>query len=588
MSENNNLEKSSESAVRAYWHGMNWLEHYNKIPKINWLEIFNVAHIFQKWANELSTKPTCIWQAQYNFLTDYIALCQKMITVTDSNHLKPMIEPETADRRFKSEDWRKNPQYFFYQQCYLLFVHHCLEFVKNNPSKDSKIEKQISFFTKQYLNALSPTNFVLTNPEVLKRTLASKGENLAEGFSNFLADINRGHGRWSFKMTDMAAFEVGKNIAITPGKVIYQNHLMQLIQYSPSTKQAYERPLLIIPPWINKYYILDLRGKNSFVKWILDQGFTLFMISWVNPDESYRNTSFEDYIFQGVLSAIDVITEETNADSINALGFCIGGTLLATCLGYMQAKNDYRINCASFLATLIDFKDPGEIEVFIDDEQITSLEEEMEEEGYLDGRILGNTFNLLRANDLFWPYFVNNYLFGKNPYSFDLLYWNCDSTNLPKKMVSDFVRQMYMENLLIQSGKLVIKDVKIDLSKVTMPVYFVSTEQDHIAPWRSTFDGTRCFKGPVTFVLGESGHIAGIVNPTSCQKYGYHYHDDISAFTTANEWLDHAAFSKGSWWAHWGKWLTDQSGKLKPSREPGKGKYSSIQDAPGDYVKRKI
>lgn len=583
------LNEASLALIKSYLQACNTMSHYIKAPEFNWQELLNVQHIYDHWLSEISNKPNNIWQTHSRFCQDYLVLCGKVHDMLLGKKSTPMISPKPNDRRFKAHDWHDSPSYFFIQQYYLLFVHHCLEFVQANPSKDPKIAKQISFFTHQYLNALSPTNYLLTNPEVLQRTISSKGENITLGLKNYFDDIARGHGHWSFKMTDMRAFEVGKNIAITKGSVIYQNRLMQLIQYHPTTEQVHQLPLLIIPPWINKYYILDLKERNSYVKWLVDQGLTVFMISWVNPDENYRKTSYDDYLFEGIISALDNIKEATNETKINALGFCIGGTLLASALGYMQAKNDKRIQSATFLTTLIDFGDPGEIGVFIDEEQIATLEKEMEPEGYLDGRILMMAFNLLRSNELFWPYYINNYLMGQNPFSFDLLYWNSDSTSLPAQMVSDFVRNMYMENRLSKRGALSIKGVKIDLHNVNVPCYFLSTEQDHIAPWQSTYDGAQCLQGPIMFVLGQSGHIAGVINPPSLGKYGYYYQDvNAKDIPSAQAWLQNSTLAEGSWWDHWLKWVKPRAGKQISPRIPGQGKLKVIQDAPGDYVKKPL
>jgi len=472
---------------------------------------------------------------------------------------------------------------------YLLCVKHCLDFIEKNPSKNPKIAQQIAFFSRQYLDALSPSNFAFTNPEAVRRTLASKGESLAKGARHLMEDLAKGQEYWNVTMTDMNAFHVGENVAVTPGKIIYQNEMMQLIQYSPTTEKVFQRPLLVIPPWINKYYILDLREEKSFVKWCVDQGWTVFMISWINPDESYRDTSFERYLEEGFLKALDVVSQVTQEKNIHALGFCLGGTLLSMALGVLQARNDRRIQTATFLATLIDFSKPGDLGVFIDEAQINALEKEMDQKGYLDGRFLMKTFNLLRANELWWHYYIQNYLYGQDPFPFDLLYWNCDSVNLPEKMFSFYLRYLYLENRLCQPQGLQIGGVPIDLSQVETPTYFVSTEQDHIAPWEAVFQGMRCFKGKSTFVLGGSGHIAGIVNPPSQNKYGFHYsEEDDKVFISGKEWVANAKKASGSWWKHWGDWLEKQSGKRIAKRMPGEGKWPALQEAPGDYVKKRF
>ncbi len=582
------LNQASMDLMKTYFHACEVISDYNKVPHANWQDIFNVEHIYKKWFSELTREPSKIVNAQTQFFSDYFKLCTHVQNMMLGKNEEPLITPEKSDKRFRSADWKENPFYFYLQQSYLLFTRHCLQFVEQNASKDPKIARQIAFFTRQYLDALSPTNFIQTNPEVIKQTIESKGENLTNGLKNFMNDIISGDGHWNVKMSDMSAFEIGKNVAVTPGKVVFQNKMMQLIQYSPTTEKVYQRPLLMIPPWINKFYILDITENHSYVKWIVEQGFTVFMISWINPDSSYRDISFEDYLELGILAALDAIELATGEKSVNALGFCIGGTLLATALAYMKAKNDNRIESATYLTTLIDFTDPGEIEVFIDDQQVSSVEKKMESDGYLDGRALMATFNMLRANDLFWSFYINNYLCGHTPQAFDLLYWNSDSANLPKKMVSFLLRSLYLDNLLASNG-LTVKKVKLDLNRVNTPSYFLSTELDHIAPWKSTFIGTQLLKGPVTFVLGGSGHIAGVVNPPTSHKYGYRHSDqDPKYYSDSNDWFENSRHEEGSWWEHWANWLKPYSGSKVNPRIPGEGKLSIIQDAPGDYVKRKL
>jgi polyhydroxyalkanoate synthase len=387
-------------------------------------------------------------------------------------------------------------------------------------------------------------------------------------------------------MTDPSAFQVGGNLAVTPGKVVYQNDLMQLVQYAPLTDEVYRRPLLILPPWINKFYILDMREKNSFVRWATAQGHTVFIASWVNPDATYAQKSFDDYLRDGPLAALDAIEKATGERDINAIGFCLGGTLLASALGYMAATKDHRIKSATFFASMIDFSDPGELEVFIDEQQVTALEKKMQERGYLEGAEMATTFNMLRANDLIWSFVVNNYLLGKDPFPFDLLYWNSDSTRMPAAMHSFYLRNMYINNLLRTPGGITLNDVPIDLTKVKVPLYFASTLEDHIAPWKSTYAGAQLFKSKVRFVLGGSGHIAGIVNPPAANKYGYWTNDELPA--TPQAWLDSATQHPGSWWADWEKWVAAYAGDKVPARIPGKGKLKALEDAPGSYVKLRL
>jgi polyhydroxyalkanoate synthase len=419
---------------------------------------------------------------------------------------------------------------------------------------------------------------------VLRKTAETGGENLLKGLSNLLADLERGKGKLSIKMTDLDAFRVGENIGVSPGKVIYENDLMQLIQYAPTTEKVLKRPLLIAPPWINKFYILDLRPKNSLVRWAISQGHTVFMISWVNPDERLSQKGFEDYMTQGVLAALDAIEAATGERDVNAIGYCLGGTLLASTLAYMAAKGDDRIKSATFFVTMLDFQEAGELGVFIDEEQLKGLEEKMNKRGYLEGSEMATTFNMLRANDLIWSFVVNNYLMGNEPFPFDLLYWNSDSTRMPARMHSFYLRQMYQANLLCKQGGITLDGVPIDLHKIKTPAYFLSTREDHIAPWKSTYRGTQLLGGPKRFVLAASGHIAGVVNPPDKQKYQY-WTGPKPRSANLEGWLAKATEHPGSWWPDWLAWLKRQDDTEVPARKPGDGALKPIEDAPGSYVK---
>jgi polyhydroxyalkanoate synthase len=384
-------------------------------------------------------------------------------------------------------------------------------------------------------------------------------------------------------MADEKAFEVGKNVATSPGKVVFQNELMQLIQYAPTTEKVHKRPFLIVPPWINKFYILDLQPKNSFIKWCVDQGHTTFVISWVNPRTDLAHKHFEDYLLEGPLAALDAIQQATGEREANILGFCIGGILTAGALGYLAAKGEGRIKSATFLASLFDFREAGEVSVFIDDEQLAQMEKHIADKGYLEGHHMADMFNMMRENDLIWSFVVNNYLMGREPPPFDLLYWNSDSTRLPATMLLFYLRKFYQENQLMRPGGLELAGVPIDLSKVEIPTYIVATKDDHIAPWRSCYPGTRAFSGSRKFVLGASGHIAGIVNPPAAGKYAYWTNDKLPEDPEA--WLAGATQHPGSWWTDWGTWLARRAGKKVPARQPGAGKLAPIEDAPGSYVK---
>jgi polyhydroxyalkanoate synthase len=445
-----------------------------------------------------------------------------------------------------------------------------------------KTAQKIDFYARQFVNALSPSNFVLTNPEVLRKTRESGGENLIKGLNNLLSDLENGRGNLRIKMTDTDAFKVGENIAVSPGQVIFQNDLIQLIQYTPTTEKVFTRPLVIFPPWINKFYILDLRPKNSLVRYLVNQGHTVFMVSWVNPDEHLAEKDFDDYMVDGVFAALDAIKQATGEAEVNAIGYCIGGTLLASSLGYMAAKGDERIKTATFLVTLTDFTDSGELGVFIDEEQIAALEEKMHRKGYLEGNDMATSFNMLRANDLIWNFVVNNYLLGNEPFPFDLLYWNSDATRMPPKMHSFYLRNMYQKNLLAQPCGIAMKNVDIDLSKITLPKYFLSCREDHIAPWKSTYKGAKNFGGDTRFVLAASGHIAGIVNPPEGGKYNHFVNKALP--DTADEWFAGATEVAGSWWPDWQRWVTSFDKTQTSARTPGSGKLKVLEPAPGTYV----
>ncbi len=435
------------------------------------------------------------------------------------------------------------------------------------------------------VDALSPSNFVLTNPDVLEETVKTKGQNLVKGFENMLEDMKRndGAGVTNFKMTDFDQFTIGKNIAITPGKVIFENKMLQLIQYSPQTEQVHETPLLIIPPFINKYYILDLTQKKSFVSWIVNQGYTVFMISWVNPDETYRDTQFEDYMTQGLLPSFDEVLKATAQKKLNVIGYCIGGTLLAATLSYLKQKRKNIINSVTYFTALIDYADPGELGVFLSEAQVEDIIKEMNDIGYLDGRRLAASFNLLRSNDLIWNYYINNYLCGKEAFPFDLLYWNCDSTNMAAASHAYYLKEMYINNNLSKPNALEFDGVKIDVSKVNIPTVFISAEKDHIAPWKGTYTGAKLLSGEIDFILGGSGHIAGIVNPPEKQKYGFRTNDKL--YNTPEEWEETSTHHEGSWWPYWEEsWLRSKSGEKIEARHP----QNAIEDAPGRYVKKSI
>src|SRR5689334_19398108 len=513
---------------------------------------------------------------------DYLTLWKRMTRRFLGGETEPMIEPSVGDRRFRDAAWTDNTLFDFIKQSYLLTARSIQSAVKNVEGLDDGAARKVDFYTRQFVDAIAPSNFLLTNPEVLRATIESRGKNLLNGFKNLLDDLERGKGRLAIKMTDLEAFQIGENMAVTPGKVVYQNDLSQLIQYEPTTKNVKRRPLLIIPPWINKFYILDLRPSNSFIRWAVSQGHTVFVISWVNPDERLAAKTFTDYMLEGPLAALDAIEQATGEREVNVIGYCLGGTLLASTLAYMAAKRDNRIKSATYFVTMVDFAEAGELSVFIDEEQLSALEERMNAKGYLEGRDMARTFNMLRANDLIWSFVVNNYLLGRSPFPFDLLYWNADSTRMPAAMHSFYLRNMYQENLLIKPGGITLGGVPIDLRKIKTPSFLLSTREDHIAPWRSTYAATQLYSGPVKFVLSASEHIAGVVNPPG-RIYG-HWQNDSNP-PTSEAWLASATQYPDSWWPAWEQWVAQYSGGEVPARKPGDGKLAPIEDAPGSYVK---
>ncbi|MGA9867990.1 MAG: class I poly(R)-hydroxyalkanoic acid synthase [Acetobacteraceae bacterium] len=548
-------------------------------------DALGLGSAFFEMTTRLMANPAKMVQAQIGFWQDYLTLWQSTAKRMLGVPAERVIDAPAGDRRFRDESWRDNEVFDFIKQSYLLSARYIQDMVKQADGLDPKTAAKVDFYSRQFIDAMSPSNFVLTNPEVLRKTAETGGENLLRGLSNLLTDLEQGKGKLRIKMTDMDAFTLGENIGVSPGKVVYQNELMQLIQYTPTTEKVLQRPLLIAPPWINKFYILDLRPKNSFVRWAVSQGHTVFMISWVNPDEHLAEKGFEDYMQDGYLAALGAIEKATGEREVNAIGYCLGGTLLSSTLAYMKAKGDERIKTATFFVTMMDFAEAGELGVFIDEEQLRALEEKMNKRGYLEGSEMATTFNMLRANDLIWSFVVNNYLLGNEPFPFDLLYWNADSTRMPARMHSFYLRKMYQENLLAQPNGISLSGVPIDLRRIDVPAYFLSTREDHIAPWKSTYKGTQLLSGPKRFVLAASGHIAGVVNPPESGKYGHWVGTELPP--SAEAWLEGATEIAGSWWPDWQRWVTSYGNEMVPARQPGAGKLKAIEDAPGSYVRVK-
>jgi polyhydroxyalkanoate synthase len=539
------------------------------------------VELLKRWMSE----PQGFVRAQFGLWQDYMRLWQNTTQRMLGQEVAPVILPDRSDRRFKDPAWNENPLFDFIKQSYLLSSRFLLDAASANGSVPDRQQQKVEFYTRQFVDALAPSNFVLTNPEVLRATVESRGENLLRGLKNMLEDLERGKGKLQIKMTDLDAFELGRNVATTPGKVIFQNDLIQLLQYAPTTEQVHKRPLLITPPWINKFYILDLQPKNSFIKFAVDRGFTVFVISWVNPDERLAEKTFESYMLEGPLASLDAIEAATGEKEVTAIGYCLGGTLMASTLAWMAAKKDTRVKACTFFTTMVDFSDPGELGIFIDETQLQALEEKMAKRGYLEGAEMAASFNMLRANDLIWSFVINNYLMGKEPFPFDLLYWNSDSTRMPAAMHSFYLRKCYLENKLKDPGGVTLGGEPIDLRKIKIPAYWVSTREDHIAPWKTTYAGTQIFKGPKRFVLAGSGHIAGVVNPPTSQKYGYWTNDELPPNPEA--WLADAEEHPGSWWKDWAAWNASHAGPMVPARQPGSDRLPPLEDAPGSYVKIK-
>ena len=546
------------------------------------LDPLNVSSAFLEMTSKILSDPSKAFEAQMTYWQDSMNLWSYTMRRLMGEPAEPVIEPAKTDKRFRDKEWQENAVFDYIKQSYLLAARWMQHTVEGIDGLDPKTAKKVDFYTRQFTDAMAPTNFALTNPEVLRATLESNGENLVNGLNNLLEDLDRGDGRLKISMSDERAFKVGENLATTPGKVVLRTELFELIQYAPTTKEVYERPLLIFPPWINKFYIMDLKPENSFIRWMVEQGHTVFVVSWVNPDTRLADKTFEDYMLDGILKAVDAVEEITGVSEINTIGYCIAGTLLSATLSYMAAKKDKRIASATFLAAQVDFSEPGELEIFVDDEQLKNLDERMSEKGYLEGNEMATTFNMLRANDLIWSFVINNYLLGKDPFPFDLLYWNGDSTRMPRALHIFYLREMYRHNSLAKPGGITLGGVPIDFTKVKTPVYLQSAKEDHIAPYSSVYRATKLFKGPVRFILAGSGHIAGVINPPAAQKYQYWTNENSTE--SLDDWLAGATEHPGSWWPDWDKWLTPLSGEKVPARKPGCGKVKPLDDAPGTYV----
>ncbi|WP_179953414.1 class I poly(R)-hydroxyalkanoic acid synthase [Desulfobotulus mexicanus] len=542
--------------------------------------MFDFFEVFQKMA----LNPGNLLNLSFKMMKDYNEVSSSIV----GNLLDPQEkeEKQEKDKRFSGEEWNKTPFFQFMKDLYLLNVKTLSEAVSNVEGIEAVKKKRVEFYTKQFLEAVSPSNFLATNPELLKYTFDHKGENIFEGIDNFLDDVNCEDGSLNIRISDDTAFMLGENIALSKGSVVYQNDILQLIQYSPTTDKVFKIPVLISPPFINKYYILDINEKISMVKWLVDQGYTVFVISWVNPSTEHASKRYEDYVLEGHIEVLDVIEKITKVKKISAIGYCTGGTILATTAAYLESKKQQRFASLTYMATLIDFSEPGEIGNFLDQSQVKKITEDIKKVGYLDGRHLAKTFNMLKPSDLIWSYAVNSYIKGRDPVPFDILYWNSDSTNLPAGMYAFYLQNMYIENRLKDPGGIKIGGVPIDISKIKTPSYFLATEDDHIVLWKSSFKGALLFAGRVRFVLGGSGHVAGVVNPPVKNKYGYRAAD--LEFDSPVNWVKNAGKKEGSWWLDWHDWNIEFAGEEVAKRIPGKGNFKEIEKAPGSYALRRV
>ncbi|QUD88959.1 class I poly(R)-hydroxyalkanoic acid synthase [Phenylobacterium montanum] len=546
---------------------------------------FNVAPALSEVMGRLAAQPDRLMRAQADLFARYTDLWRTASRRALDGSAESVVEPAKGDKRFADPGWSDNPMFDVMKQSYLLTSNWLNDLVSGVDGVDPLAKRRVEFFTKMLTDAFSPSNFLISNPAALKEIAETKGESLVRGMENFAADLARGEGQLSISQTDFEKFKVGDNVATAPGKVVFQNDIIQLLQFSPSTDKVHEIPLLIFPPWINKFYILDLRPENSMIRWLAAQGFTVFVASWVNPDAKLATKTFEDYMIEGVYAASQAVMTQCKVKEVNTVGYCIGGTLLSCSLAYMAAKGDKRIKSATFFAAQQDFSEAGDLLLFTDDNWLATVEKQMDEGGgVLSGAAMADTFNALRANDLIWSFFVNNYLMGKEPKPFDLLYWNSDQTRMPKTLHLFYLREFYQKNRLAK-GELVLGGETLDMGKVKIPVFVQSSKEDHIAPMRSVYKGAKLFGGPTTFMMAGSGHIAGVINAPVANKYQHWTNPALPA--TPDEWIKGAEEHPGSWWPYWAKWLAERSGPMVAARDPAKGPLKPIEDAPGSFVKVK-
>ncbi|MBX9574219.1 MAG: class I poly(R)-hydroxyalkanoic acid synthase [Caulobacteraceae bacterium] len=543
---------------------------------------FNVGPAMTQVMTGLASRPDKLFAAQADLFNRYLDLWAGA-TRQAAGETPP---PAPADKRFKDPAWSENPMFDVMRRSYLITADWMNGLVSSVEDVDPRTKRRAEFFTKLLTDAFSPSNFLASNPVALKAMAETNGESLVKGMQNFAADLERGMGKLKISQADYGRFEVGVNVATAPGKVVWRDELFELIQYDPATEKQRAIPLLIFPPWINKFYILDLQPENSMIRWLSAQGFTVFVCSWVNPDRDKADWNFDQYLEKGIYRAVEKALEQSGAEKLNTVGYCIGGTLLGAALAHMAQSGDERVAAATFFAAQHDFAEAGDLLLFTDEHWLAEIEKQMDAAGgVLPGAAMADTFNALRANDLIWSFFVSNYLMGKDPPAFDLLFWNADQTRMPKALHLNYLRSMYGRNLLTK-GELEIGGIKADLSKVTIPLYFQASREDHIAPMNSVYRSARAFSNAdVTLTLAGSGHIAGVVNPPSAKKYQHWLNPALPA--TLAEWQAGAEERPGSWWEHWAGWLHDRSGGWVAARDPEKGAFPPLESAPGSYVKVK-
>ena len=586
-----NPEAFAENLAKMLGHANDALAAY-VTPRMEGEQKADYTDEITEWMRTLSrvghywlADPARAIEAQTRLATDWMELYSRSVRRMAGEPVPPVAEPDPSDKRFKDADWSTIQFFDFLKQAYLITTRWAEKLVDETDDLDEHTKRKAAFYVRQLSAALSPSNFIFTNPELLRETASKSGENLAKGMKMLAEDVQRGQGDLRMRQTDPEKFAIGKNMALSPGKVIAQNEICQVIQYAALTEEVAKEPILIIPPWINKFYILDLNPEKSLIKWLCEQGHTVFVCSWVNPDERHREKDFTHYMREGVLFSIETALKSAEVEKVDTVGYCVGGTLLAMTLAYMHRNGDNRVNTATFLTAQVDFTHAGDLKLFVDKEQLAALEKKMQAKGYLEGAAMAQAFNMLRANDLIWPYVVNNYIRGKDPFPFDLLYWNSDSTRMPAANHAYYLRNFYLENRFAK-GELKVDGLKLSPHDIVVPVFNVATKEDHIAPAESVYKGNKMLGGEARFILTGSGHIAGIVNPPSKNKYQVWLAGDDSG--SLEDWMRTAKEFPGSWWPIWHEWLGEhRSGERVPARTPGGTHFNALEDAPGSYVRQR-